>query len=379
MSQITCARVGYGTVARLHEQKLSESGVKTVAVIDTDSQKKQQAEQAGFLVLPSCAEAAPLRPGFWDICVNTSQHFNVIQQILQVDPQANILVEKPVCLLAEIPSLTTTIVNFGGKIVVNENYASSKITGIVQEIAFRKLGLRPSKIVVEFTKNRQLDSIGGRFIDYDLGVLGYEGPHMLAIVAQLGEELQIDQIIDSRIIEPSTPLHCQGETCARNQGSAFVRCRSKTGVEVELYTCMAGIVQYRYPLFSIENIPIEDTLTRYRLVALTGTDPAGDEYTIVGFFEPLPNFHRSQGAVITLKNQVIVGVLAPVEDDCMGVHLQRAVDYFTGTGENPYSLAMALHNTILLHRLAGRATLLSPLCQDGAEPVDVETKSLLWT
>lgn len=187
MGKFTCARIGYGIIAALHEKKLRERGVQTVAVVDTSPEKREQAMQEGFPVCNSCAEAAPLQPDFWDICVGNSQHLKVIQQVLAVDPHANMLVEKPVCPVSEIPRLRDMLTNFKGKIVVNENYASSQVTPLVRNIALEDLRIKPRRIICEMTKNRELDTARGRYVDYESGALRYEGPHILACVCALGE------------------------------------------------------------------------------------------------------------------------------------------------------------------------------------------------
>ncbi len=115
MPEITCVRVGYGNVAQIHDRKMQECGVNTVAIIEANEQKALQAKKNGFTVFNSCLEAAQLNPSFWDICVGTNQHFKVIKNIINFAPQANILVEKPICLFSEISSLRKLLKNFQGK------------------------------------------------------------------------------------------------------------------------------------------------------------------------------------------------------------------------------------------------------------------------
>ncbi len=50
MSEITCIRVGYGSVAQIHEKKMQQCGVKTVAVVEINEQRALQAQKDGFTV-----------------------------------------------------------------------------------------------------------------------------------------------------------------------------------------------------------------------------------------------------------------------------------------------------------------------------------------
>src|SRR5690349_12463733 len=95
--QPTCIRVGYGAIAQIHEVKLDMLGVRTLAIVETHPERRMAAERAGFQVATSCTEVAELRPTFWDICVPTQYHVDILEMIAACDPCANILIEKPIC------------------------------------------------------------------------------------------------------------------------------------------------------------------------------------------------------------------------------------------------------------------------------------------
>ncbi|MDF5717302.1 MAG: Gfo/Idh/MocA family oxidoreductase [Rhizonema sp. NSF051] len=339
MPKNKCVRVGYGTVSQIHETKMLECNVETVAIVEVDEQKRFQAQQEGFTVFSSCQEAAKLNPTFWDICVSTNQHLSVIQSILDSAPQANIFIEKPICLFSEIPALRRTLLNFEGKITVNENYASSTIKNMVQTIAFNELQIHPEKIVVEFTKNRELDFARGRFIDRELGSLGYEGSHMVTLVSEMLEDYVPYRILENKF---SDLIFKGSDQLLENQGSAYVRYKSLSQVEIELYTSLAGTIKYKHPLFCIEDIPHDDLNSKYRFIAVYGTNYHNDKYCVVGFFEPINSFKRCQGAVYVTLNNKVERIVAPLRDDTMLLHFQQTLKYFQGVAENPYSVEKSI-------------------------------------
>src|SRR3569832_42365 len=150
LAHITCVRIGEGTVAPLHEQKLKSHGVETVGIIDIDEKK----QSTSFKRFESYEQAAQLEPTFWDVCTPPDQHLNVMKKIIAIDPKARMIVEKPICMSNQIDELNEILKTFEGKIVVNENYLSSDITEKVRLIAFDELQLQPTRIVIEMDKNR---------------------------------------------------------------------------------------------------------------------------------------------------------------------------------------------------------------------------------
>ncbi|MDF5723547.1 MAG: oxidoreductase [Rhizonema sp. PD37] len=349
MPKNKCIRVGYGTVAPIHERKMRECNVETVAIVEVDEQKRLQAQLEGFTVFSSCQEAAKLNPTFWDICVSTNQHLNVIQSIVDLASQANIFIEKPICLFSEIPALRRTLLNFEGKITVNENYASSTIKNLMQTIAFNELQIHPEKIIVEFTKNRELDFARGRFIDQELGALGYEGSHMLTLVSEMLEDYVPGRILENKF---SDLIFKSSEQLLENQGSAYVRYKSLSQVEIELYTSLAGTIKYKPPLFCIEDIRYDDLNSKYRFIAVYGRDCHNDKYCVGGFFEPINSFKRCQGAVYVTLNNKVERIIAPIKDDTMLQHFQQTLNYFQGVAENPYSVEKSIKIVEILHSFA---------------------------
>lgn len=219
----TYVRIGQGAVAPLHEKKLEDHGFKTIGIIDSDQAKKEGVLARRLQWFESYEAALREKPSFWDICVPPEAHFSVMKKIIELDPLANMIVEKPVCLSSQIPELLQLMENFKGKIVVNENYLSSQVTQAVIRVAFNELLLVPSRIVVEMDKNRIDDTRNGRYIDPE-GALKYEGPHMVANLQAVLDQFKVQL--------PSNPYYISYEDLVfsdqalKNQGSADIQFRS---------------------------------------------------------------------------------------------------------------------------------------------------------
>ena len=177
-------------MAPLHQQKHLQHGIVTIGVIDIDPLKKEVALKRGLLWLESYDEAFALKPDLWDICVPPEEHLPVMKQIAAVDPNARIIVEKPICMSYQVQELYEMLAGFQGKVVVNENYMSSGITETVLRMAFETLHLTPRRIVIEMDKNRIVDIKRGRYVDPE-GAFKYEGTHILTIVQAILERLKI--------------------------------------------------------------------------------------------------------------------------------------------------------------------------------------------
>jgi len=100
-----CIRIGHGCVATWHDRKLKEQGVTTLGVIDSNAKKRKSALESGLQVFSSCGEASRLKPDLWDICVSTDFHLDALTAITAFDPNANIIVEKPICPFSHIDAL----------------------------------------------------------------------------------------------------------------------------------------------------------------------------------------------------------------------------------------------------------------------------------
>jgi hypothetical protein len=117
-----------------------------------------------------------------DISTPNGTHVNGLSLVLQYKPKANILIEKPIFSSTEEMNIFLGLTeNFDGNIFINENYFYSKA---LKEIATFIIvnSLIINNIDIELSKNRSFDEKNGRFTDKQLGVLGIEAHHALAII-----------------------------------------------------------------------------------------------------------------------------------------------------------------------------------------------------
>jgi hypothetical protein len=351
-----CIRIGNGAVAPLHRAKLAEIGVETAGVVEIDPARRDDAARQGLRVFGSIAEAFASEPDFWDVCVGSRQHLAVLEEIVGLDRRACVIVEKPVCVHSQLDALHALLERFSGKLAVNENYLSSTVTHVLRTLAFERLRIgAPARVVVEMTKNRGPDFARGRFLDEESGAIGYEGSHMLTVLELLGEDLlpPPGHAVEARAEDAEVGAP-GGRRLLRRQGAAEVRWTSATGVEVELYTSMVGATKHRFAPYQVGDIR-PGSGARYRVAAVEGHDRRGRPVSVVGFYEPIATLGRALGAVAVLREGRVRGLLGPIPDDSMGVHLGRIVEYFRRGGENPSPVERAAKVAASLHALGAAA------------------------
>lgn len=359
-----CIRVGFGKIARIHEEQLKKHGVQTIGIVEIKSELITEIGRSGYKAFQSIIDTIHHKPIFYDICTPAHARPDVLNTLCTLDPDANILIEKPICSHKDIGAIQDILKGHRGKVVVNENYASSHVTSAVRDALARR-GVRPTRLIVESTKHRGADFFNGRYMDHHLGALGYEGSHLLAIVGTFGEGYALDELIDSDI----DTLHLSGDVRASdlpstghdqpvtstlsllNQGGAFMQYRAKNGCIVDVYTSMSGIIGFPCPPFATPGqvIPLTDTETRYRIVRVDGVDEAGATVQIVGFFEPLPGLARSMAKLLIFKDHCLEEESNEFEDNTMAQHMLRAVRHFKGLEANPYSVKQAMDDVDRLH------------------------------
>jgi len=334
-----CVRVGDGSVAFWHEKKLRDLGIETLGIIDPDPVKQKKAAKRGIKVFSSLVQAAENRPIFWDICCPTKYHVEVIRDIIEIDNQANIIVEKPVCYYGEIEKLSELLKGFNGKLVVNENYISSLVTQKIKKLIIN-LEVTPHRVVSEMTKNRINDFINGRFLDNEFYAFGYEGSHIVTNVLALGEKYLPREI--GNIFYEDLYIYINGKKQhLPKQAMVEKHYRAVNGAEVVLYTSMEGKIKYFYPGYSLLHlyqVP-EDPHTRYRVLAVEDRNTG---ITVAGFYEPIIGQNRGEGRVVVCKDGIVQKIIPHIVDDTMGRTLKNAIEYFQGKRENPCPARVAI-------------------------------------
>ena len=348
-----CIRIGFGKIAQIHEEHLRKQGVHTIGVVEIDPKRIQAIELAGFKAFNSLAEAIKQQPDFYDICTPVYARADTLGVLCALDPYANILIEKPICDFKDWAQVSQILSAHKGRVAVNENYASSNVTLAVKH-ELTKRGIEPNRLIIESTKNRVPDFLSGRFIDSQLGALGYECSHLLALVQEMGAGYALEALLESDIdsIENITKhLDNTDSLPMINQNGAFMQYRAKNGCTVDLYSSMTGTLGFACLPYAQpgEKIKPDDVQTRYRILRVDGVDASGIAHQVVGFFEPIHGLERSQSMLFVFKNWVLEHTSAPFEDNTMSQHLLRVKQYFAGGNTNPYDYERALSDVKSLH------------------------------
>lgn len=348
-----CIRIGFGKIAHIHEAQLKKHGVQTLGVVEIDPDRIQEIIDAGFRPFSSLEEAIRCKPDFYDVCTPTYARKDLLTALCALDPLANILIEKPVCDFQDIESIQTILKRHCGKVSVNENYASSNVTSALLDVIKTK-EITPAKLIVESTKHRGHDFLNGRYVNNEIGALGYEGSHLLAIVGAFGEEFEPNLLLDSDIDDihlSSLDKDADPQTLS-HQGGAFLQYQAKNGCIVNLYTSISGIIGFACPPYAQpdQTIPQEDVITRYKILRVDGLDAKGESYQVVGFYEPISGLARSQAQIIVFKNWEFEYQSGLFEDNTMSQHLLRVINFFRGLDSNPYNATRALGDVTKLYQ-----------------------------
>ncbi|MFK0152593.1 Gfo/Idh/MocA family oxidoreductase [Streptomyces sp. NPDC090493] len=342
---LRCALVGYGRMGRLHAAKWRALGVEVAVVVDPRT--GDRAESDGLPVAATAAQAVRARPDFWDVCVPTEAHAGVLAEVCGLDGNADLVVEKPLCAPSDTALVRGLLAGHGGRVVVGENYHSSVVTAEVAEVAGR-LGLTVRRLVVEMSKHRDADVHAGRFQDLSLGALGYEGPHLLAVLAEYGAAAGVDPWPAGA---PRIDFHDRAAADVPPRSGIDVRYTTALGLEVALSTSVAGFVSHPLGPHAPRppRLPAEDRTTRHRVLGVRGTDRRGDAWEVVGTFEPVAGLPRCAATVSVRRAGGAWRPVRTVADDSLARHFARTADHFSGRGPNPAPPGRALDHLALLH------------------------------
>ncbi|MER7735608.1 Gfo/Idh/MocA family oxidoreductase [Streptomyces erythrochromogenes] len=343
----TCVIVGHGVMGRMQRAKLAELGVRTVAVVDPG--------QAGTVldsrvpVVGSLDEVpAPASVGLWSVCTPTAAHAAAFRRIALLAPRADVIVEKPVCLPQDVPEMCRALDAHRGRVSVDELYLSSAVPEAVAEAVLAVPGATVTRVVVEMTKHRGLDTARGRFEDRALGALGYEGPHLLGVLDALGRLLGVS-------LAPASPAVCGfdgawGADGSPPQDGAEVSYRAAAGCEVVLSTSLVGRTRHR----TQPSIPY-GSRRRHRVLEVEATDREGRVWTVLGAFAPTGLQERDSGTLAVLRDGLPLAPPRAVYDDPLGRHLRRILRYFAGAGPDPAPARHCMEHVALLHQWVSTA------------------------
>lgn len=219
---MSIAVVGAGTIGSRHAAHLREAGHRVLTV---DPQRPADLADLGKMSRP-CASALDA----WVVSSPTETHLDVTGRILDLRPDARILLEKPAVCPSEIGDLTAALRRHPAAVVtVNNVYGHSDAVAAFAR-AVRRIAADDviGGVTVEFTKNRTADVHAGRFVDRHYGEVGYEWFHMLAVLRSVLPVRAYDAFL------AAAPARITPEVRVHSTGRDFP--------DVELYASMRGAV-----------------------------------------------------------------------------------------------------------------------------------------
>lgn len=224
--------VGYGKIGRIKAFIWKSLG-RRVNIYDVSADKQKQARDDGFALYDANKKYDDL---IVDISTPASFHLQSLEWVLQnITPlPKNILIEKPLASdMSEIQAINQLFSSpenhdFAQLIAVNESYYLSTALQYVAD----DISQNNSKILsidAELSKNRLDDVANGRFVDAQLGSLGIELTHMIAMVQWLGYGLEALDIRGVEIYQKGDNLHNEGFAVSLMSGGTTITLESYLG------------------------------------------------------------------------------------------------------------------------------------------------------
>lgn len=232
--------IGFGKVGQLHYSRLRTMGMKVIVI----EKKIKVCRHPFYSSIALVSKELMNNIDIWDICSPTELHVENLLEILKIDSHAKVLVEKPICDINQIDNLVENLLpNYPeAKIVVNSPYKFSK--PILLAVDYINNYFKCNKLInieIEFTKNRIFDELQGRFIDKNVGALGYEWFHVLTILKHFLSKDQFEEYIS---------CHCSNsEYLLGMDDSGYLHSvEEKTSIEkypsINLYSSVSGDIRY---------------------------------------------------------------------------------------------------------------------------------------
>lgn len=342
--KVKICQIGSGKVAKIRRQNYPEN-VKVVALLIRNVPKYLELVKTDETISKDVLVTDNLKQVYqkfgnnliWDLVSDDATHLEYLKKILKVDPKAKIMLGKTPYTKNLISEFEKAAKAFpGAKITITENYAVSQVTAKVKAL-IEKYKLTPAKIILEFTKNRVKDIEQGRFLHKDIGVLGYEGAHMLTILATLDKN--ITHIVEANFEDLKTPK----KEIFKNQGSAKILAKSGN-CQIVLYTAMNGKVENKLPKARVvSDIGFGDE-ERFRVLIVEDGSKQ-----IIGQYDPVPGLKvRPYGRIQVVIDGATVEKIDKIYDNTMYAILEQQICFLTDSGcPNPASLEMSKNFKVL--------------------------------
>lgn len=273
MSTSIACIVGFGKIGRLHAALLGGMGWRVVTVDPKGPNEGASANRATFAAVDSIPPTMVADIRLWVICAPTDLHLDCLKQVVRVAPEGRVVVEKPACNSDQIDEFEELLhAHPRLRLTINEQYAFSRLGARMRE-AVRRAKAPLEDVYIEFTKNRSADRAGGRFVDRDYGILGYEWTHILTLLSTIIDHGVWRRYLDvhPRQISPSDAsswphLGRYQEETVLGKGLPTIR----------LYTAIDGTINWLQPSIAQEARPddiraariSERSQFRYRVVSL---------------------------------------------------------------------------------------------------------------
>jgi predicted dehydrogenase len=167
--------VGLGKIGQLYRKVLRFAGIEVISV-----------DPRGHADYRDLGQAMHRSVDVWVIACPTVSHLPTLARLLEIEPSARVLVEKPICEPSQVEELRRMLVRYPqASVLVSDAYSQSDaVARLRDQVADRPVGL--SEISVDMSKNRVRDVDRGRFVDHELGEAGYEWIHMFRVASQVG-------------------------------------------------------------------------------------------------------------------------------------------------------------------------------------------------
>jgi hypothetical protein len=169
---------------------LAEQGIQ-ISAIDPKHQDLPKTHRDFGRSVTDLSHALAAEIDLWTVCCPTTDHMPVLRAILERNPHARVLVEKPACQGHEVEQFAALLATHrNARVLVNDQYLHSQaLPRLTRAVADYEPQAALDLIGITFTKDRGNDIAQGRFIDRTYGVLGYgdrEKP---------GEAVRVDQLL----------------------------------------------------------------------------------------------------------------------------------------------------------------------------------------
>jgi predicted dehydrogenase len=242
-----------------------------------------------------------------DISTPASYHVSSLEWVLEtIKPEPRtILIEKPLVSDEDEERALNSLLSrsdaarYKDKIIVNESYyLSAALRFVIDDISSN--GRQITEVHAELSKNRMHDVANGRFVDENLGSLGIELPHMVAMAQGLGFRLEDLSVKDVSVFSRQQ-LH--------NEGFRIKLQSARIPIVLESYL---GDFRVHTDDTCLSNEKPTRTLTvatNYR------------KYKV--HFDPVPGMDRYRAKICVYGSDGALLEAATVDDDHLANHLSK--------------------------------------------------------